>query len=415
MATDEIIWRPDPEAAARTRMGRFMAAHGLATLADLQRRSMADPEGFWDAVWRDLAFHWSRPYRRALDTWKGIEWPRWFEGGRLNLADNSVDRHIAAGRGDKLAVIAEAEDGTVRTLSYRELAAEVGRLANALKRLGIRPGDTVGILLPMCAEAVIATLAVVRIGAAYTPGTTGRPKGTVLTHGGFSIKNAHDFAYLFDLGESDRLFWVTDLGWLMGPMLIGGALLTGGTAVLFEGTPDYPKPDRLWSVLERHRVTVLGISPTAVRALMPHGAEWVTRHDLSSLKLMASTGEPWNPEPYRWLFETAGKGRLPIINYTGGTEISGGILSCVPIAPIKPCSFAGPIPGMAADVYDDDGRPVRGQVGELVVTRPWPGMTAGFWKDRERYLETYWSRWPDVWVHGDWAYIDPDGSWFIQR
>ena len=149
----------------------------------------------------------------------------------------------------------------------------------------------------------------------------------------------------------------------MGPMLIGGALLTGGTAVLFEGTPDYPKPDRLWSILERHRVTVLGISPTAVRALMPHGAEWVTRHDLSSLRLMASTGEPWNPEPYRWLFETAGKGRLPIINYTGGTEISGGILSCFPIAPIKPCSFAGPIPGMAADVYDDDGRPVRGAGG----------------------------------------------------
>jgi len=516
MDTGEIIWRPDPEAAARTRIGRFMSRHGLATLADLQRRSIEDPEWYWDAVSRDLGFHWFTPYRRVLDVSQGIAWPRWFEGGRLNLAYNAVDRHLAAGRGDRPAVIAEAEDGTVRTLTYAELAAEVGRLANALKRLGIRPGDTVGIFLPMCAEAVIATLAVVRIGAVYTPcfsgyggpavasrldgcgarllitadafarrgqavplkrtadeavssspsiehvivyrrgnsevpwkdgrdlwwhelvakepaecpalpvdadhpcliiytsGTTGRPKGTVLTHGGFSIKNAHDFAYLFDLGQDDRLFWVTDLGWLMGPMLIGGALLTGGTAVLFEGTPDYPKPDRLWSLVERHRVTVLGISPTAVRALMPHGGEWVTRHDLSALRIMASTGEPWNPEPYRWLFETAGKGRLPIINYTGGTEISGGILSCFPIAPIKPCSFAGPIPGMAADVYDEDGRPVRGQVGELVVTRPWPGMTAGFWKDRERYLETYWSRWPDVWVHGDWAYVDVDGFWFIQ-
>src|SRR5258705_5724197 len=152
----------------------------------------------------------------------------------------------------------------------------------------------------------------------------------------------------------------------------------------------------------------------AVRALMPHGAEWVTRHDLSSHKLMAATGEPWNPEPYRWLFETAGKGRLLIINYTGGTEISGGILSCFPIAPIKPCSFAGPIPGMAADVYDDDGRAVRGQVGELVLTRPWPGMTAVFWKDPQRYEETYWSRWPGVWVHGDWAVIDDDGFWFLQ-
>src|SRR4029077_13866067 len=159
----------DPEAAARTRMGRFMAAHGLATLADLQRRSMADPEWYWDAVSRDLGFHWFTPFRRVLDTSKGIEWPRWFEGGRLNLGDNSVDRHIAAGRGDKLAVITEAEDGTVRTLSYRELGAEVGRLANTLKRLGIGAGDTVGILLPMCAEAVIATLAVVRLGAVYTP------------------------------------------------------------------------------------------------------------------------------------------------------------------------------------------------------------------------------------------------------
>jgi len=516
MDTSEIVWRPDPEAAARTRMGRFMAQHGLSSLAELQRRSIQDPEWYWDAVSRDLGFHWFTPYRRVLDTSRGIAWARWFEGGRLNLSDNCVDRHVAAGRGAKAAVIAEAEDGTVKTLTYAELLAEIGRLANALKRLGIRPGDTVGIFLPMCAEAVIATLAVARIGAVYTPcfsgygaqavasrldgcgarvlitadafarrgqavplkrtadeavsaspsvehvivhrrsgaevpwkdgrdlwwhdlvakesaecpalpvdsehpcliiytsGTTGRPKGTVLTHGGFSMKNAHDFAYLFDLGESDRLFWVTDLGWLMGPMLIGGALLTGGTAVLFEGTPDYPKPDRLWSVLERHRVTVMGISPTAVRALMPHGSDWVTRHDLSTLRIMCSTGEPWNPEPYRWLFETAGKSRLPIINYTGGTEISGGILSCFPIAPIKPCSFAGPIPGMAADVYDDDGRPVRGQVGELVVTRPWPGMTAGFWKDPERYIETYWSRWPDVWVHGDWAYIDEDGFWFIQ-
>ena len=397
MDVGEIVWRPDPETAARTRIARFMKQHGLATLEDLQRRSVADPEWYWDAVSRDLGFHWFTPYTQVLDTSQGIQWPRWFPGGRLNLAYNAVDRHLAAGRGSKPAVIAEAEDGTVRTLTYAEVAAEVGRLANALKRLGIRAGDTVGIFLPMCAEAVIATLAVARIGAVYTPcfsgygagavasrlhgcgarllitadafarrgqavplkrtadeavaasptvehvivyrrgdgdvpwkdgrdlwwdalvaaesaecpalpveadhpcliiytsGTTGKPKGTVLTHGGFSIKNAHDFAYLFDLDEPDRLFWVTDLGWLMGPLLIGGALLTGGTAVLFEGTPDYPKPDRLWSVLERHRVTVLGISPTAVRALMPHGAEWVTRHDLSSLKLMASTGEPWNP------------------------------------------------------------------------------------------------------------------------
>ena len=192
------------------------------------------------------------------------------------------------------------------------------------------------------------------------------------------------------------------------------ALFHGATAVVFEGVQDYPKADRLWGLVERHGITVMGISPTAVRALMPHGPEHVHAHDLSSLRILGSTGESWNPEPYRWLFEHVGGGRLPISNYTGGTEISGGILGCFPIAPLKPCAFAGPIPGMAADVYGEDGRPVRGEVGELVVTRPWPGMTQGFWQDPRRYEETYWSRWPDVWVHGDWAYLDQDGFWFLQ-
>jgi acetyl-CoA synthetase len=248
----------------------------------------------------------------------------------------------------------------------------------------------------------------------YTSGTTGRPKGTVLSQAGFGIKAAHDWAYVMDAGPDDRVFWLTDLGWLMGPMLITGTLMQGGCAVMFDGTPDYPKPDRLWAVAERHRVTVMGLSPTAARALMPHGADWVRQHDLSALRIIGSTGEPWNPEPFRWVFDTVGQGRVPIMNYTGGTEISGGIVASLPIAPIKPCSFAGPIPGMAADVFDEDGRPVRGAVGELVVTRPWPGMTQGFWKDPDRYEETYWSRWPNVWVHGDWAYVDEDGFWFLQ-
>jgi acetyl-CoA synthetase len=247
----------------------------------------------------------------------------------------------------------------------------------------------------------------------YTSGTTGTPKGTVLTHGGFGMKNGHDWAYVFDMNEGDRMFWVTDLGWLMGPMLITGTLLMGGSVVLFEGTPDYPKPDRLWQLCARNRVTHLGISPTAVRALMPYGPDWIAPHDLSSLRIIGSTGEPWNPEPYRWLFDHVGKSRVPILNYTGGTEISGGILACFPNCPIKPCSFSGPIPGMAAECFGDDGKPVRGQVGELVITRPWPGMTHGFWQDPDRYIETYWSRWPDVWVHGDWAFVDQDGYWFI--
>jgi acetyl-CoA synthetase len=512
----DIIWQPRPEVVERARIGRFMRAHRIQSLAELQRRSIEDMSWYWPAVVQDLGLRWLRPWDRVLDDSRGPAWPAWFPGGRLNLADNCLDLHIDADRGAQPALVWESDDGQTRTLTYLELAREVNRLANALRRLGVVAGDRVGVFLPMSPEAAIATLAIVRIGAIYTPcfsgfgaqavasrlqdcearvlitadgfqrrgqvvrmketaddavaacpsvahvlvyrrlgrevpwhrsrdrwwhdalapesdacpvvpveadhpcliiytsGTTGRPKGAVLTHGGFLLKTAHDFAYCHDVGQGDRLFWLTDLGWLMGPMLVTAALVHGATGVLFEGVPDYPKPDRLWGLVERHRISVMGISPTAIRALMPHGPQHPAAHDLTSLRILAGTGEPWNPEPYRWLFERVGGGRLPIINYTGGTEISGGILGCFPVAPLKPCSFTGPIPGMAADVFDENGRPVRGEVGELVVTRPWPGMTAGFWRDPQRYEETYWSRWPGVWVHGDWAVIDEDGFWFLQ-
>jgi len=515
MSDSEIIWRPTAERIARARITRFMRAHGIASLDELLRRSVADPEWYWDAVSRDLGFRWMKPYTRVLDTSRGIAWPRWFEGGRMNLSDNCVDRHVDEGRGEQPAIIWEAEDGEVRAWTYRELSRDVNRLANVLTRLGVRAGDAVGLFLPMCAEAAIALMAICRIGAIYSPsfsgygaqavaarledceakvlitadgfprrgqvvkmketadeaaalspsvqhvlvlkrlgrevpwtsgrdvwwheaaeresdrcpalpveadtpccitytsGTTGKPKGVVLTQGGLQMKIGHDAGYLFDLGASDRFFWLTDMGWVMGTILILGGLTNGATLVLFEGTPDYPKPDRLWAVAERHCVSVMGLSPTAVRALMPYGTEWPLQHELRELRIFGSTGEPWNPEPYRWVFEHVGRGRVPIINYSGGTEISGGIVTSFPISPIKPCSFNGPTPGMAADVFGEDGRPVRGQVGELVITHPWPGMTAGFWKDPDRYLETYWSRWPDVWVHGDWAYIDEDGFWFV--
>jgi acetyl-CoA synthetase len=512
----DIIWRPTREVAERARIGRFMRAHGVPTLAELQRRSVADPGWYWAAVARDLGVRWTTPYTQVLDESAGAPWARWFPGGRLNFADNCLDRHVEAGGGNKPAIVWEGDRGESRTLTYAELLREVSRLANALTELGVEEGDRVGIFLPMSPEAAIATLGVARIGAVYTPcfsgfgagavasrladceakvvitadgfhrrgqlvklketadeaaaqcpsvravlvhrrlgrevpwvkgrdhwwdevvarqpdhaparpveanqpfliiytsGTTGRPKGAVLTHGGFMLKTAHDFAYCMDVGSDDRLFWLTDLGWLMGPMTLTAALFLGATAVVFEGVPDHPGPDRLWSLVERHRISVMGISPTAVRVLMAHGEAPVRAHDVSSLRIIGSTGEPWNPEPYRWLFENVGKGRIPIINYTGGTEISGGILGCFPITPLKPCAFSGPIPGMAAECFGDDGRPVRGQVGELVITRPWPGMTAGFWRDPARYEETYWSRWPGVWVHGDWARVDEDGFWFIQ-
>jgi acetyl-CoA synthetase len=199
----------------------------------------------------------------------------------------------------------------------------------------------------------------------------------------------------------------------MGPWMIAGGLIAGASLLLYEGTPDYPAPDRLWQVVERHGATVLGISPTLVRSLMGQGDDWIDRHQLSTLRALGSTGEPWNPGPWLWTFEHVGKGRCPIVNYSGGTEISGGIVSATTIHPQKPCAFVGPVPGVPADVVDDAGEPVRGAVGELAIRGPWVGMTNGFWHDRERYLEAYWTRMPGLWVHGDWAMIDDDGFWYI--
>ncbi len=247
----------------------------------------------------------------------------------------------------------------------------------------------------------------------YTSGTTGRPKGTVHVHMGFPLKGTMDMAYCFDVRPDDRVFWYTDLGWMMGPWLIMGTLMLGAAMVLYDGTPDHPTPDRLWEIVERHRVTVLGISPTAIRALMRYGTDPPRRHDLNSLRILGSTGEPWNPEPWKWYFEHIGGGRCPVMNYTGGTEISGGILCCDLLHPQVPTAFTGPIPGIAANVYNEQGRPVRGEVGELVITQPWPGMTRGFWRDPDRYVDTYWSRWPGVWVHGDWVRVDEDGFWYV--
>jgi acetyl-CoA synthetase len=247
----------------------------------------------------------------------------------------------------------------------------------------------------------------------YTSGTSGKPKGALHTHCGFPIKAAQDMMHGLDLSANDTLYWVTDMGWMMGPWELFGATLHGATMLFYDGALDHPGPSRLWRLVEEHGVTILGVSPTLVRVLMRHGDESVEQHDLSKLRILASTGEPWNPEPWRWLFEKVGKKRLPIINYSGGTEIAGGILMGNVLTPLKPCSFSGPLPGMAADVVDDNGRPVRNQVGELIIRQPWIGMTRGFWHDPQRYLQTYWSRFPKIWLHGDWAAIDEDGLWYV--
>jgi acetyl-CoA synthetase len=247
----------------------------------------------------------------------------------------------------------------------------------------------------------------------YTSGTTGRPKGAVHSHCGFPVKAAQDMMHAHDVHAGETMYWVSDIGWMMAPWELFGMALLGGTTVIYDGAMDYPGPDRLWSLVERHRVNILGVSPTLIRSLMRHGDAPVRLHDLSSLRILGSTGEPWNPEPWRWFFDVVGGGRLPIINYSGGTEVSGGLLAGCVLSPLKPAAFSGPPPGIAADVVDEHGRPVRNQVGELVVRAPWMGMTHGFWNDTQRYEETYWSRFPGVWVHGDWAAIDEDGLWYV--
>ena len=513
-----IAWRPSAEDLERSRLRRFMAAHGIAEYGALLERAAADPAWFWDAVVRDLELEWFTPYAQVMDLSAGVPWARWFTGGTYNYVHNALDRFARnPATAGHTALIWEGEDGATRTLTSGQLDAEVAQAARALRALGIGKGDRVGIFLPMLPETAVAVLACGKIGAVfipifsgyaapavatrlrdcgarlvvtadgyyrrgsvvpmkevadaaaddaptvehvlvvrrvgradapwtatrdvcwhevlaaqpaecatealdpedpymiiYTSGTTGRPKGAVHVHAGFPLKGAQDMAHCFDVQSDDIVFWFTDMGWMMGPWLLSGALTLGATALFYEGTPDYPAPDRLWSIVERHRATVLGISPTAMRGLMARGAEWVERHDLSSLRALGSTGEPWDPVSWRWTFETVGGGRCPIINYSGGTEISGGIVGCTTITPLKPCCFSGPIPGMDADVVDEQGRPVRGAVGELVIRGPWPGMTRGFWGDAGRYLETYWSRLPGMWVHGDWAEIDEEGFWFIR-
>jgi acetyl-CoA synthetase len=245
----------------------------------------------------------------------------------------------------------------------------------------------------------------------YTSGTTGKPKGVLHVQGGFLVSIAREVAYQADVHPEDVLHFSTDMGWIMGPWTVAGGGALGCTLVFAEGAPDRP-PDRLWRLVEEERVSVLGLSPTLVRALIPHGDPAA---DLSSLRIIVTTGEPWNPDPYRWLFERVGGGRAPIINCSGGTEVAACFLSPTPAIPIKECSLGGPALGMAMDVVDQDGNSLvgTGEVGELVCRKPFPGMTRGFWRDPERYLDAYWRRFPGVWVHGDWASVDEDGYWFL--
>jgi acetyl-CoA synthetase len=512
---NSTVWTPTTDSIENANITSFMRAVGADSLEALWSLARDDIAGFYHLLLSHIGLEWSTPYRTTLDLSRDAPFARWFVGGAYNASYNCIDKHVRAGRGGSSALVWEGEDGSVREFTFGELLAQTNRLANALRGLGVRKGDTVGIYMPLLPETAIALLAIGRIGAIavpafsgygapalatrladagakvlltadgalrrgkavpmkdvadaaiadiasvervvvvrrtgakvpwnaardvdwsdavgaasadleadqtdasdpylllYTSGSTGKPKGAVHPQAGFPVKVQVDQYLCFDVKPGDRMLWFTDMGWMMGPFLVLGALALGASIALYEGTPDYPKPDRLWEIVARHRVTHLGIAPTAIRSLMVHGDGPPRAHDLSSLRILGSSGEAWNPEPYRWFAHNVGRDRCPIINYSGGTEVSGGILGCFPIRPLAACAFHGPVPGMDADVFDAQARSVRGEVGELVVRQPWPGMTNGFWHDDERYLKTYWSRFPGVWVHGDWASVDADGYWFI--
>jgi acetyl-CoA synthetase len=295
-------------------------------------------------------------------------------------------------RVDMLATLEQANDGGATVLTW-------GRERGWPELVTKQPGT----LDPLHVDAEAPYL------LAYTSGTTGRPKGALHVQGGFLVSIAREVAYQADVNRGDRVFFSTDMGWIMGPWTVVGAGAVGATVIYAEGAPDWPH-DRLWETVESERVTMLGVSPTLIRALIPKGEP---TQDLSSLQAICTTGEPWNRDPYLWLFEHGGGGRAPIVNLSGGTEVGACFLSTCIVEPVKPVALGFPALGEDMDVVDAQGRSLRGEVGELVCRRPWPGMTRGVWRDPERYLETYWRRFPGVWTHGDWASVDEDGYWFL--
>jgi len=514
----DYVWQPPTDLTESANVTRFMRRHHIDDVDTLLRRSIEEPAWFWPAVVEDLGIQFDRPFHTVFDTRRGFAWTEWFLGGKLNITTNCIDRHRQGPNADRLALIAEHEDGSARSYTYFELAEAVDKCATAMEVAKIKAGDRVAAVMPMCAEVVIQMFATMKLGAIfipifsgfaapaiaerlkdakakllfsaessarrggplqlrpvfqelaksvksletvvvlgrgepppmsrlkneipwqsflataadaepaktaamasmdpaiilYTSGTTGRAKGTVHSHAGSLVNIAKEVSYAFDLKNTDRFFWLTDIGWMMGPWELIGGLFLGATVTIFEGAFNWPRPDRLGEMIAKRKLSVLGVSPTVVRLLRNSGDDILDRHDLSSLRILGSTGEPWDEDSWMWFFDKVGGKRCPIINISGGTDIIGCFLSPLPLHPLKPCSLAAPGLGMAVDVWDEGGNPVRGEVGYLVCTQPAPSMTRGLWNDAARYVNSYWRRWRDVWNHGDWATIDEDGSWFLQ-
>ena len=481
-----------------------------------------DPEAYWAGRAREL--QWTKPFTEVLD-WSNPPFARWFADGELNVSANCLDRHVAAGLGDRVAIHFEGEPGDTRTLTYGELTHEVGRAANMLTALGVRQGDRVAIYMPMIPETVIAMLAVARLGAAhsvvfggfsaeslrariddaeaelvitadggyrkgrvsalkptvdealaldggastvkkvlvvkrggneiemqggrdlwwdeeiaaydgehtpqgfpaenplfilYTSGTTGKPKGILHTSGGYLTQATATHRDVFDLKPETDIYWCTaDVGWVTGhSYVVYGPLANGATQLLYEGTPDTPDWGRWWRLVEKYRVSILYTAPTAIRSFMKVGRQVPEQYDLSSIRVLGSVGEPINPEAWRWYREVIGAGTAPIVDTWWQTETGAIMISPLPgITSAKPGSAQAPQPGITIDVVDDEGNALeRGQGGLLTVTRPWPSMVRTIWRDPERFIDTYWSKFGDRYFAGDGARLDEDGDiWLLGR
>lgn len=497
---------------------KFMRKNNIETLQDLQTRSTENLEWYWDTVNNDLDIRWKQPYTKVIDTQRGIPWADWFIGGKCNIVDNVIQKNTER-RPDKTAFVFVNQYGIKEKLSFRDLELRVCVLANALKNLGVRKGDRIGIYLPMKSETFIAIYSLSMLGAVhvpifsgfgktaleqrlldsncrflitsetmsrrgktiplkdhwedvfrntqvekvilvndekkepgslnrqniisfdqivdksldnfdrnttfdseimnsrdplfilYTSGTTGKPKGTIQTHGGFSIFSAHQSAYLIDLKCDDTLFWHADIGWITGQTwVVYGSPITGACTVVFEDTLDYPTIDFWAKQIECLKVTIFGTAPTAIRQFMRQDIEY-SKYTFDSLRLLASTGERLNKEAWNWYFKNIGKYRCPIINLSGGTEIGGAVLSMLPFLDHVPSSVGTPVPGFDIDIYDNEGKSVDN--GYLVIKKPWPAMTMGLLNDNDRYITTYWSKFPNIWYHGDRVAIDKQNMWYI--
>jgi acetyl-CoA synthetase len=500
-------------------------ARALITGTEAYDEAEEDWQGFWARQAADL-LDWFQPWDTILE-WE-LPFAKWFVGGKLNVSHNCLDRHVAAGRGDKVAYHWEGEPGDTRSLTYAELLDEVQRFANVLKGLGVAKGDRVAIYMPMIPELPVAMLACARIGAAhsvvfggfsadslsdrindaeckvvvtadggfrrgaphllkptvdialadtpsvehvvvvqrvtghrdagdvavdmdegrdhwyhllmqsadgtcapepmdsedllyllYTSGTTAKPKGIMHTTGGYLTQVSYTHKYVFDLHPDTDVYWcAADIGWVTGhSYIVYGPLTNGATSVMYEGTPDTPGKDRLWAIAEKYGVTILYTAPTAIRTFMKWGTQEPESHDLSKLRLLGSVGEPINPEAWVWYWQHIGGGRCPVVDTWWQTETGAIMVSPLPGATtLKPGSATFPLPGIAAEVVDDEGRRVEKGGGYLTLTRPWPSMLRGIWGDPERYHDTYWSRFGDRYFAGDGCKLDDDGYlWLLGR